>query len=57
MYQQLISFLHTDMTEAVEILPHVSREFTYSTSKCHGFSSDARSHDIIIRDIYYVEPN
>ena len=59
MYQQFISFLHNDMTEAVEILPQVSREFTYSTNKYHGcwdFSSDARSHGIIIRDTYYVEP-
>ena len=29
-YLQLISFLHTDMTWIVEILPHVRRELTYS---------------------------
>ena len=31
MYLQLISFLHTGMTQVVEIFPRVRQELTYST--------------------------
>ena len=31
MYLQLISFLHTDMTQEVEIIPQAREELTYST--------------------------
>ena len=31
MYLQFITFLHTDITQVVEILSHVRQELTYST--------------------------
>ena len=30
-YKQFISFLHTDMTQVVETLPHIRQEHSYST--------------------------
>ena len=36
MYLQFISFLHTDMTQGVEIFPHVRLELTYSTVNIMG---------------------
>ena len=58
-FQQYISSLHTDMTQAVEIFLHASRELTYSKSQYHRCwgSSDARSQGNSIYGIYYVEPN
>ena len=36
MYLQILSFLHTDMTQVVEIFPRVGRELAYSTQSNHG---------------------
>ena len=50
LYLHLMSFLHIDMTQVVEILP----DSQYHGCWCPG---DARSQGINNHDIYYVEPN
>ena len=52
MYLHLISFLRTDMTQVIEILPHVRQEFTYFTFSCVLMSWQRKK----LSDIYYVTP-
>ena len=56
-YLHFISYHHTDMTQVVEILPHVIQELTCSTlHRGCRFSGDTRSQGISNHDIDYVEP-
>ena len=54
----LMSFLHIDMAQVVEILSHIRKELTYSTCQYHGFwcPGNTRSQGISYHDIYYVVP-
>ena len=53
-----ISFLHTDMTQVVEILPRIRQEFTNSTESISWVLMfwRRRSQGIGIHDIDYIEP-
>ena len=57
MYLQFISFLHTDMTQAIEILPCVRQNLPILHSQYHGCwcPGNARSQGISKNDIYFVE--
>ena len=56
-YLHLVPFLHTDMTQAVEILPLVRPELTCSAYQYHGCwcSGNARCQRISNHDIYNVK--
>ena len=58
-YLHFMSFLHIDMTEAVEIISQIRPELAYSTYQYHGLwcPGDARNHAITNHDIYYIELN
>ena len=58
MYLHFISFLHTDMTQVVEILLHKNIDLPTIHSQYHGYwwPGDARSQGISNRDTYYIEP-
>ena len=56
MYLQFISFLHSDESQVVEILPHVRQDLTYSTwSKSWVMFGDIKSQGISNHDIDYIE--
>ena len=49
-YLHFMSLLHTDMTQVIEILPHVSQYLDF------WYPGDARSQAIGNNGIYSVEP-
>ena len=55
-YLHFMSFLHINMTQAVEIIPQVRQELTYSTQSISWLLMFWRQ-GISNHDIYYVEPS
>ena len=58
MYVQLIWFLHTGMTQVVDILPHIDKNLPVLDNQYHGCwcPGDTSSQAISTHDINYVEP-